>query len=103
MQWQEDKQMDEAYVNLDIKFPQRPGIHSLKLKIDTGAQVNTLPYRILQNMYPQETDKHLHPTRHTLSAYNNTRIDCKVTIPGAQTDSTSLTFQAPQCLGYPAV
>ena len=35
-------QKDEAFVLINIKLPNRNGIHKLHLKIDTGAQGNTL-------------------------------------------------------------
>ena len=31
-------QRDEAFVLIDIKLPNRNGIHKLRMKIDTGAQ-----------------------------------------------------------------
>ena len=34
---------DEAFVLINIKLPNRNGTHKLRLKIDTGAQRNTLP------------------------------------------------------------
>ena len=36
-------QIDEAFVLINIKLPNRNGIHKLCLKIDTGAQGNPLP------------------------------------------------------------
>ena len=36
-------QRDEAFVLMNIKLPNRNGIHMLRLKIDTGAKGNTLP------------------------------------------------------------
>ena len=37
---------DEAFVNLSIRFQFRPGTHNFCLKVDTGAQGNTMPSRI---------------------------------------------------------
>ena len=57
---------DEAFVSLDIKIPPRPGIHKMKLKIDTGAQANTLPVRMAKKMFPSGYEAHFVPTKQTL-------------------------------------
>ena len=33
----------EIFTELQIRFPDRPGSHALKAKVDTGAEGNTLP------------------------------------------------------------
>ena len=48
-------QRDEAFV-LNIKLPNRNGIHKLRLKIDTGAQGNTLPVSTFHRMFPEKLD-----------------------------------------------
>ncbi|KAJ8049065.1 hypothetical protein HOLleu_01628 [Holothuria leucospilota] len=40
----------EAYTNIDVICPHRPGKHKLKLKVDTGAEGNTLPLRTVRQM-----------------------------------------------------
>jgi hypothetical protein len=77
---------DEAYVTLRIQLD-KPGTPKLKLKVDTGAQANTLPYRTFRNMFPSKTDHRgkpraecLVPTRGKLTAYNGSAIKCKGTI-----------------------
>ena len=47
---------DELFANLDIKLPDRPGQHKLKMKVDTGAQGNILPVRTFRRMFPQALD-----------------------------------------------
>jgi hypothetical protein len=72
---------DELFANLDIKLPSRPGQHTLKSKVDSGAQGNILPVRIFRRMFPQLLDANgypkvgstsVRPTR--LMAYNGTEI-----------------------------
>ena len=41
----------EVYAKLDIVCAHKPGVHDLKLKVDTGASGNTLPVRIAKQMY----------------------------------------------------
>jgi hypothetical protein len=43
---------DEAYTMISVKFNCIPGQHKLKVKVDTGAQRNTLPARLFQEMFP---------------------------------------------------
>jgi hypothetical protein len=43
---------DEAFAALNIKIYNRPGIHNLRLKVDTGAQGNTIPLSVFRRMYP---------------------------------------------------
>ena len=49
-------QRDEAFVLINIKLPNRNGIHKLRLKIDTGAQGNTLPVSTFRRMFPEKLD-----------------------------------------------
>ncbi|KAL5017321.1 hypothetical protein ScPMuIL_006910 [Solemya velum] len=71
------KGRDEAYACLDIKIPDRANT-KLKLKIDTGAQRNTLPVRIYRQMFPKRLNSDGYPTAGKsdikLFAYNNTEI-----------------------------
>ncbi len=41
----------EVYANLDIVCADKPGVHDLKLKLDTGALDNNLPVRIAKQIY----------------------------------------------------
>ena len=45
-------QRDEAFILINIKLPNRNGIHKLRLKIDTGAQGNTLPVSTFCRIFP---------------------------------------------------
>ena len=62
----------------------RPGIHNLSAKIDTGAQGNTIPLRTFRRMYPDKLDAEGFPVEHIvaaaryarLTAYNGTSIAC---------------------------
>ena len=72
---------DELFAHLDIQIPDRPGQHTLKTKVDTGAQGNILPIRIFRRMFPRLLDSSGFPKpgsttpRHTrLMAYNGTDI-----------------------------
>ena len=47
-------QRDEAFVLINIKLPNLNGIY--KLKIDTGAQENTLPFSTFRRMFPEKLD-----------------------------------------------
>ncbi len=75
---------DEAYATLDIKLLGKPGIHNLMLKVDTGAQGNTLPLRIFRKMFPDLVNEQGKPVESIavsgrsarLTAYNNTSIPC---------------------------
>ena len=49
-------QRDEAFVLINIKLPNRDGIHELRLKIDTGAQGNTLPVSTFRRISPEKFD-----------------------------------------------
>ena len=72
---------DELYININIKLANRPGVHSLKVKVDTGAQGNILPLRTYRRMYPESIDSDGYPKNGTttkrntvLTAYNGTQI-----------------------------
>lgn len=73
---------DEAFANIHIKLQHKPGTHNLKVKVDTGAQANTLPTRIFNNMFPNQLqDNILLPANTTLTAYNGTKIDVQGILP----------------------
>ena len=75
----------------------RPGIHNLSAKIDTGAQGNTIPLRTFHRMYPDKLDAEGFPVEHIvaaaryarLTAYNGTSIACHgiVDIPCSYSNS----------------
>ncbi|KAK7108980.1 hypothetical protein V1264_013102 [Littorina saxatilis] len=75
---------DEAFVQLNVKLTSRPGIHNLNLKVDTGAQGNTLPLRTFRQMFPDHLREDEMPTSEIadkaksvrLTAYNGTTIPC---------------------------
>ena len=46
----------------------RPGIHNLSAKIDTGAQGNTIPLRTFPRMYPDKLDAEGFPVEHIVAA-----------------------------------
>ena len=46
----------EAFASLDIILPNRKGDHKLKIKMDTGAEENTLPLRTFQQMFSEYVD-----------------------------------------------
>ena len=49
-------QRDEAFVLINIKLPNRNGIHKLCLKVDTRAQGNTLPVSSFRRIFPEKLD-----------------------------------------------
>ncbi|XP_022099493.1 uncharacterized protein LOC110984016 [Acanthaster planci] len=72
---------DELFASLDIELKHRPGSHTLKVKVDTGAQGNILPLRTFRRMFPQLLDADGFPTPGSITphdtllvAYNGTRI-----------------------------
>ena len=82
---------DKVFATQNIKLDSKSGNHTLKLKVDTGTQGNTLPLRIYRRMHPKcltadgyprpgEIMKHQNTI---LTAYNGTRIEQLgvVTIP----------------------
>ena len=80
-------QRDEAFVLINIKLPNRNGIHKLRLKIDTGAQGNTLPVSTFRRMFPEKLDADGFPNikkrfinKKKLIAYNGTPVKCSANI-----------------------
>ena len=80
-------QNSEAYGRIQIRMPgdtKVKGRQYLRLKVDTGAQGNTLPLRAFREMMPNRLDRHGYPDRDkvdsagntTLTAYNGTKIKC---------------------------
>jgi len=75
---------NEAYVRLQLKLKGiRNGQLCVKLKVDTGAQANTLPFHVYRQFFPDHVDrkgkpyrKYLKPTQTVLSAYNGSIIRC---------------------------
>ena len=74
---------DQAFATLNVTLEDRPGIHNFKLKVDTGAQANTLPLRTYRSMFPNNIDDKgnpksgaLRPAQNVLTAYNGTQIQC---------------------------
>ena len=72
---------NEAYATLKIQLCNRPGIHNFKLKVDTGALANTMPFRTFRDMFPEQLDEVgnpcancLQPTESILTAYNGNGI-----------------------------
>ena len=70
----------EAFATIEIACPKKKGQHELLLKVDTGASGNTLPLRILKDMYGDKWQSMTKPTSVQLSAYNGTSITCLGTI-----------------------
>ena len=74
---------NEAYATLRIQLRNRPGLHNFTLKVDTGAQANTMPFTTFRYMFPEQLDifgNHhtdcLQPTENIMTAYNGTGIAC---------------------------
>ena len=71
----------EAFASLDIILPNRKCVHELKIKVDTGAEGNTLRLRTFQQMFPEHVDRNGQPPPGTtrkeaavLMAYNRSSI-----------------------------
>ena len=107
----------EAFTSLDA-MPQNTTFRrcSIKFKIDTGANGNTLPKRIYEQMYPtmvSQEQSGLQKTTATLTAYNSGSIPCVGTITMACRRPSSskyedLTFyvvdvDGPAILGLPTL
>lgn len=85
------QQRDEAFVRLKTQLPRRAGQHNVIVKVDTGAQGNTLPLRMFRDMFPDLLTKEGTPINKILkekggtklTAYNGTDISClgKITFP----------------------
>ena len=71
----EDKRT-EAYASITITCPQKTGQHNLLIKLDTGAEANTLPLRTIEQMYKDKWTDIIRPSKTKLSAYNGTNIKC---------------------------
>ena len=72
---------DELFAELDIKLKDRQGVHTLKVKVDSGAQGNILPLRTFRRMFPKDLDSKGFPKSNSttaqstiLTAYNGTSI-----------------------------
>ena len=79
------KRAAEAFTTVDFQPPNinQSRKFTLKLKIDTGAGGNTLPYRIFKQIYPSEEEQNavLKPIGSTrLIAYNEETIPCRGSI-----------------------
>ena len=63
---------NEVFTTLDVICPRKKGMRKIKLKVDTGAAGNTLPFRTYKQMYKTLPQKDiLEPTRNVkLVAYN---------------------------------
>ena len=60
VQQQRDNQT-EIFTELQIRLSDRSGTHTLKAKVDTGAEGNTLPRRTFRRMFPDKVDELGHP------------------------------------------
>ena len=72
---------DEVYTLLSIVCLDMKGGYQLQLKVDTGASGNTLPTRIVKDMYGNKWMSKLTPlggTKHT--TYNGSEIKCHGTL-----------------------
>ena len=63
----------------ESQLPNRKGVHELKIKVDTGAEGNTLPLRTFQQMFPEHVDRNGRPgttqkEAAVLTAYNGFSI-----------------------------
>jgi len=75
---------DEAFAQLQIKRPNRALADNLNLKVDTGAQGNTLPLRLYRQMFPTLLTSDGLPVPRIaakarnarLTAYNGSAIQC---------------------------
>lgn len=65
---------DEVIATLQVSFDDRPGNHTLKVKVDTGAQGNILPVRIFKKVYPKQVDEGGHPLRSSLMQRRTTLV-----------------------------
>ncbi|XP_014663369.1 PREDICTED: uncharacterized protein K02A2.6-like [Priapulus caudatus] len=67
----------EAFTVLSIACPSKVGKHRLQVKVDTGAGGNTLPLRIIHEMYPKGQWRSIvRPRQVQLTAYNGSNIPC---------------------------
>ncbi len=70
------KRRTEAFTDIDITCPEKHGQHKLMVKLDTGAQGDTLPLRTIKQMYGSKWKNVVQRSRARLKAYNGTRIAC---------------------------
>ena len=47
----------EAFATLNVRLDNRLGIHDFHLKVDIGAQENTLPFRTFRAMFPEKLQR----------------------------------------------
>ena len=71
----------EVLAELQIKLPNKPGTHTLKAKVDTGTEGNTLPSQTFRGMFPNKVDSWRQPLPDktqkestVLTAYNNSNM-----------------------------
>ena len=55
VQQQRDNRI-EIFTELQIRLPDRSGTHTLKAKVDTGAEGSTLPLRTFRRIFPDKVD-----------------------------------------------
>ena len=72
---------DEVFADIAVSLKNKPGEHTLKVKVDTGAQGNILPTRILRKTHPELIGKDGKPDRSKIEqkhvrllAYNDSAI-----------------------------
>ena len=72
---------DEIFTEITAKVNHKKTCFQIRVKVDTGAQGNTLPIRMLRKMFPELMDSAGMPNRSkiqqrktVLTAYNNTQI-----------------------------
>jgi len=73
---EEEPHRKSAFTTLHVQCPKLKGTHRLKLKIDTGADGNTLPVRTMCQMYGDSWKTMVQPTSARLRAYNGSPIKC---------------------------
>ena len=75
-------QEDTAFTILDIQLPHKPGIHTMQVKLDSGATANALPLRSLRLMYPTQkiTDVVQSISTTKLTSYSGDDIKCVGTL-----------------------
>jgi hypothetical protein len=115
------KERDEAFVNcafveMDLKRNKNQK-HQLRLKIDTGAQGNTIPLRVVRQIFPNNVDSAGLPVDVDsvrgikLTVYNGSPIKCHgaVNIPCRYDSKTWLAtnvyvvdVQGPAVVGIPS-
>ena len=64
-------QRDEAFVLINIKLPNRNGIHKLRLEIDRGAQRNNLLVSTFRRMFPEKTGRRWFPKHKKKTIYQS--------------------------------